>query len=200
MPDWLGYESAPRAAPKRKAEAAAAGDAGRRGGKSSVGVSQPGGKKKRRGSKEGAGKRKSEEGERENEEAEEEEEEEEEEGCCICLDPLSPAADGGEATSVLRCNHTLHTRCVNDVAAKAARVSPPTRAGVLILCPLCRPCPHEVATVCSPSAAAAASRDQRTSAHVVPRAAQQYSVQYGGAVRGASVAQLLRPPQATITQ
>ena len=93
-------------------------------------MSQSGGRKKRRGRKE------------EEREKDEKEEEEEGEGCCICLDPLSPAADGGggEATSVLRCNHTLHTRCVNEWAAKAARVSPPTRAGVLILCPLCR-CP-----------------------------------------------------------
>ena len=65
-------------------------------------------------------------------------EEEEEECCCICLDPLSPADGGGEATSMLPCNHILHTCCLNDVATKAARVCPPTRAGVLILCPLCR--------------------------------------------------------------
>ena len=75
--------------------------------------------------------------------------EEEEEECCICFDPLLPSmaaagadgSGGGEATSVLGCcKQSLHTRCLDEVAIKAARVSAPTRAGVLILCPLCR-CP-----------------------------------------------------------
>ena len=73
--------------------------------------------------------------------------EEEEEECCICFDPLLPSmaaagADGsgrGEATWVLGCcKNSIHTRCLDEVARKAARDSAPTRAGVLIVCPRCQ--------------------------------------------------------------